>query len=93
MGHLPSLWAARDSEQPQLSQPFLTAEVLQPLDRCCGLLWPRSNRSRSILWMQDSRGSGAEGQNPLPHPAAHAAADAAQDIAFDVVQDTEITAP
>jgi len=43
--------------------------------------------------MQDSRGSGAEGQNPLPHPAAHAAADAAQDIAFDVVQDTEITAP
>ena len=81
----PSLLQAK---QPQLSQPFLRAKVLQPSDDCCGLLWPRFNRSMSALcwglqsWTQDSQGgshqSGAEGQNPLPLPAGHAAGDAAQ---------------
>ena len=53
----PSLLQA---EQPQLSQPFLVAEVLQPSDHFCGLLWTRSNRSMSFLcwglqsWTQDS---------------------------------------
>jgi len=42
----PSLLRA---EQPQLSQPFLTGEVLQPSDHLCGLLWTRSNRSMSFL--------------------------------------------
>ena len=42
----PSLLQA---EQPQLSQPFLTGEVLQPSDHCCGLLCPRPNRSMSYL--------------------------------------------
>ena len=37
------------AEQPQLSQPFLTAEVLQPSDHICGLLWTCSNRSMSHL--------------------------------------------
>ena len=63
------------AEQPQLSQPFLPAEGLQPSDHCWGLLRPRSHSSSSVLcwglqsWTQDSLGgsqqSGAEGQNPL----------------------------
>jgi len=54
----PSLLQA---EQPQPSQPFLTAEVLQPSDHLCGLLWTHSNSSMSLLcwglqrWTQDSR--------------------------------------
>ena len=42
----PSLLQA---EQPQLSQPFLTAEGFHCSDHCCGLLWPRSNSSMSVL--------------------------------------------
>jgi len=37
------------AEQPQLSRPFLIAEVLQPSDHFCGLLWTRSTRSMSFL--------------------------------------------
>ena len=54
----PSLLQA---EQPQLPQPVLVAEVLQPSDHLCGLLWPCSNISMSFLcwglqsWTQDSR--------------------------------------
>ena len=36
-------------EQPQLSQPFLIAEVFQPSDLFCGLIWTCSNRSMSFL--------------------------------------------
>jgi len=48
--------------QSQLShQHFLIAEVFQPSDHFCGLLWTRSNRSIFFLcwglqrWTQDSR--------------------------------------
>ena len=42
----PSLLQA---EQPQLSQPVITAEVLQPSAHFGGLLWPHSNGSVSFL--------------------------------------------
>jgi len=74
----PSLLQA---EQPQLSQPFLTAEVLQPSDNFCGLLWIHSNRTTSPeldTGLQVGSQSRAQGQNPLPCPAAQAAGDAAQ---------------
>ena len=54
----PSLLQA---EQPQLPQPVLVGEVLQPSDNLRGLLWPCSNPSMSFLcwglqsWTQDSR--------------------------------------
>jgi len=38
-----------EAEQPQLSQPFLLGEVFQPLDHFCGLPWPHSNSSMSVL--------------------------------------------
>jgi len=53
--------ALPQAEQPQLPQPVLVGEVLQPSDHLRGLLWPRSNTSMSFLcwglqsWMQDSR--------------------------------------
>ena len=67
----PSLLQA---EQPQLSQPFLIGEVLQPSDHLCGLLWTHSNSSMSFLcwglqnWRQDSRWglTRAECRNHLP---------------------------
>ena len=46
MSPQPSLLQA---EQPQLSQPVLIGEVLQPLNHLCGLLWTHSNRSVSFL--------------------------------------------
>jgi len=50
---VPALLQAKSS---QLSQPFLTAEVLQPSDYCCGLIRPRSNSSSSVLcWGLQSR--------------------------------------
>jgi len=54
----PSLLQA---EQPQLPQPVLIGEVLQPSDHLRGLLWTRSNTSMSFLswgpqsWTQYSR--------------------------------------
>ncbi|KAK4818642.1 hypothetical protein QYF61_016613 [Mycteria americana] len=49
-------------EHPQLSQPVFIAEVFQPSDHFCGLLWTRSNSSMSFLcqgpqsWTQYCRG-------------------------------------
>jgi len=82
----PSLLQA---EQPQLSQPVLTGEVLQPSNHFCGPLWLHSQQLHVCpvlrapeldagLWV-GSHQSRAEGQNPLPRPAGHAAGDAAHD--------------
>ena len=40
------------AEQPQLPQPVLVGEVLQPSDHLRGLLWPRSNTSTSAILKQ-----------------------------------------
>jgi len=49
----PSLLQA---EQPQLSQPFLTAEGFHPSGYCCGLLSTCSSRSVSCLcWVRQNR--------------------------------------
>uniref|UniRef100_A0A8C0IA66 C->U-editing enzyme APOBEC-1 n=1 Tax=Bubo bubo TaxID=30461 RepID=A0A8C0IA66_BUBBB len=54
------------AEHPQLSQPVLTGEVLQPPDHLCCLLWARSSRSLSFLcwrpqsWTQHCRGISLE---------------------------------
>jgi len=76
------------AEQAQVAWPFLLGEVFQPSDPFCGLLWPCTNRSMSVLcrglqsWTQDSRWgltrAEQRGQNPLPRPTGHAAFDAAQ---------------
>ncbi|KAK4828850.1 LOW QUALITY PROTEIN: hypothetical protein QYF61_000907 [Mycteria americana] len=82
----PSLLQA---EQPQLSQPVLVAEVLQPSDHFCGpplgllqqlhvLLVLRAAELDAVLQV-GSHQSRVEGQNHLPRPAGHAAFDAAQD--------------
>ncbi|KAM6339415.1 uncharacterized protein FN964_011309 isoform 1-T1 [Alca torda] len=56
------LWLlGRQVEHPQLSQPVLTAEGLQPSENLHGLLWPRSNGSTSFCcwgpqsWTQNCR--------------------------------------
>ena len=89
----PSLLLA---EQPQLSQPFLTAEVFHPSDHFCGLLWHHSNRSMSTVLSAleldtglpgESHQSGAEGQNLLHRTAGHSTGVAAQDmVAFWAVR-------
>ncbi|KAK4825745.1 LOW QUALITY PROTEIN: hypothetical protein QYF61_002184 [Mycteria americana] len=82
----PSLLQA---EQPQLSQPVLVGEVLQPSGHFCGppldplqqlhvLLVLRTPELDAVLQV-GSHQSRAEGQNPLPRPAGHASFDAAQD--------------
>jgi len=78
----PSLLQA---EQPQLSQPFLLAEMSQPSDHFCGPLLallqqvhvsPVLRAPELAAGLQvGSHQSGAEGQNPLPRPAGHAAFD------------------
>jgi len=78
-----------EAEQPQLSQPFLTGDVLQPLDHFCGppldllqqlhvLLVLRAPELDTRLQV-GSHQSRVEGQNHLPQPACQAAFDAAQD--------------
>ncbi|KAK4825361.1 hypothetical protein QYF61_026880 [Mycteria americana] len=82
----PSLLQA---EQPQLSQPVLVGEVLQPSDHFHGppldplqqlhvLLVLRAPELDAVLQV-GSHQSRVEGQNHLPRPAGHAAFDAAQD--------------
>ncbi|KAK4814100.1 hypothetical protein QYF61_008195 [Mycteria americana] len=82
----PSLLQA---EQPQLSQPVLVGEVLQPLDHFHGppldllqqlhvLLVLRAPELDAVLQVR-SHQSRVEGQNHLPRPAGHASFDAAQD--------------
>ncbi|KAK4829041.1 hypothetical protein QYF61_001846 [Mycteria americana] len=77
------------AEQPQLSQPVLIAEVLQPSDHFHGLpldplqqlhVFPvlRAPELDAVLQV-GSHQSRVEGQNHLPRPAGHAAFDAAQD--------------
>jgi len=77
------------AEQPQLSQPFLTGEMLQPSDHLCGPpldplqhlhVFPVLGSPELDTGLQvGSQQSGVEGQNPLSQPAGHAALDAAQD--------------
>ena len=74
----PSLLQA---EQPQLSQPFLTAEVLQPSDHLCGPPLDPLQHVHVFLVLRapeldaqlqtGSHHSRPEGQNPLPRPAGH----------------------
>ncbi|KAK4810857.1 hypothetical protein QYF61_008829 [Mycteria americana] len=82
----PSLLQA---EQPQLSQPVLVGEVLQPSDHFHGppldslqqlhvLLVLRAPELDAVLQVR-SHQSGVEWQNHLPRPAGHASFDAAQD--------------
>ncbi|KAK4814330.1 hypothetical protein QYF61_014844 [Mycteria americana] len=81
----PSLLQA---EQPQLSQPVLVGEVLQPSHHFRGppldslqqlhvLLVLRAPELDAALQV-GSHQSGVEGQNPLPRPAGHASFDASQ---------------
>jgi len=81
----PSLLQA---EQPQLSQPFLRGEVLQPLDNFYSppldplqqlhvLLVLRAPELNALLQV-GSHQSGVEWQNHFPWPAGHPALDAAQ---------------
>jgi len=82
--------ALLQAEQPQLSQPFHIAEVLQPSDHLCGpplnllqqlhvLLVLRAPELDAVLQV-GSHQSRAEGQNHLPCPAGHASLDAVQDV-------------
>ncbi|KAK4824308.1 hypothetical protein QYF61_013053 [Mycteria americana] len=81
---------AVQAEQPQLSQPVLVGEVLQPSDHFRGpplgplqqlhvLLVLRAPELDAVLQV-GSHQSRVEGQNPLPRPAGHASFDAAQDM-------------
>ncbi|KAK4816292.1 LOW QUALITY PROTEIN: hypothetical protein QYF61_014590 [Mycteria americana] len=82
----PSLLQA---EQPQLSQPVLTGEVLQPSDHFRGPPWYSLQQLHVLLVLRtpeldavlqvESHQSGVEGQNHFPQPAGHASLDAAQD--------------
>jgi len=88
-------WAIRSpcsllrAEQPQLSQPFLIGEVLQPSDHFCGPLldllqqvhvFPVLRAPELDAGLQvRSHQSRVEGQNHLPQPAGHTSLDAAQD--------------
>ncbi|KAK4829379.1 hypothetical protein QYF61_003719, partial [Mycteria americana] len=82
----PSLLQA---EPPQLSQPFLTGEVLQPSDNFCGPpldslqqvhVFPVQGTPELDAVLQvGSHQSRVEGQNHLPQPAGLASFDAAQD--------------
>ena len=78
-------------EQLQLSQPFLTGEVFQLSDHCCGLLWTLLSGLQQVhicpvlraldldaRLLGGSHQGRVEGQNPLPCPAVHTAGDAAQ---------------
>ena len=76
------------AEQPQLSQPVLIGEVLQPSDNFCQPslalqrvhVFPVLKAPELDAGLQvRSHQSGAEGQNHLPQPAAQASLDAAQD--------------
>ncbi|KAK4814468.1 hypothetical protein QYF61_018986 [Mycteria americana] len=82
----PSLLQA---QQPQLSQPVLVGEVLQPSDNFHGpplhglqqlhvLLVLRAPELDAVLQVR-SHQSRVEGQNLLPRPAGHASFNAAQD--------------
>ncbi|KAK4831174.1 LOW QUALITY PROTEIN: hypothetical protein QYF61_015644 [Mycteria americana] len=82
----PSLLQA---EQPQLSQPVLVGEVLQPSDHFHGPpldplqqlhVFPllRAPELDTVLQMSSHQSRG-EGQNHLPGPAGHSSFDAAQD--------------
>ncbi|KAK4815575.1 LOW QUALITY PROTEIN: hypothetical protein QYF61_004092 [Mycteria americana] len=76
------------AEQPQLSQPVLVGEVLQPSDHFRGpplnpiqqihVLVLRAPELDAVLQVR-SHQSGVEGQNHLPRPAGHASFDAARD--------------
>ncbi|KAK4818851.1 LOW QUALITY PROTEIN: hypothetical protein QYF61_020070 [Mycteria americana] len=77
------------AKQPQLSQPVLVGEALQPSDHFCGppldplqqlhvLLVLRAPELDAVLQVR-SHQSRVEGQNHLPRPAGHASFDAAQD--------------
>jgi len=77
------------AEQPQLSQPFLTGEVLHPSDDFCGPPLDPLQNACVILVLRapeldaglqvGSHQSRVEGQNHLPRPAGHTSLDAAQD--------------
>ncbi|KAK4825708.1 hypothetical protein QYF61_002067 [Mycteria americana] len=82
----PSLLQA---EQPQLSHPVFTGEVLQPSDHLRGppldslqqlhvLLMLGAPELNAVVQL-GSHESGVEGQNHLPRPAGHTSFDAAQD--------------
>ena len=71
------------AEQPQLSQPFFTGEVLQPSDHFhhppadpLHFTVLRATELDTRLQVR-SHESGVEGQNHLPQPAGHAAFHAA----------------
>ena len=81
----PSLLA----EEPQLSQPVPTEEVLEPSGHLCGpaldllqqfdvLLMLRTTELDTVLQVE-SHESRVEGQNHLPRPAGHTSLDATQD--------------
>ncbi|KAK4812466.1 LOW QUALITY PROTEIN: hypothetical protein QYF61_026459 [Mycteria americana] len=84
----PSLLQA---EQPQLSQPVLVGEVLQPSHHFRGPPLDPLQQLHVLLVLRDpeldtvlqvgSHQSRVEGQDRLPQPAGHAAFDAAQDMA------------
>ncbi|KAK4823365.1 hypothetical protein QYF61_001713 [Mycteria americana] len=78
-----------NAEQPQLSQPVLIGEVLQPSDHFRGppldllqqfhvLFVLRAPELDAVLQVR-SHQSRVEGQNHLPRPAGHTSFDAAQD--------------
>ncbi|KAK4816043.1 hypothetical protein QYF61_011051 [Mycteria americana] len=78
------------AEQPQLSQPFLIGEVLQPPDHFCGPpldllqqvhVFPvlRAPELDAVLQVGSHQSRG-EGQDHLPQPTGHASFDAAQDM-------------
>jgi len=78
------------TEQPQLSQPFLIEEALHPSDDFCGPPLDLLQQVRVLLVLRASEldtglqvrshQSRAEGQNYLPQPAGLASLDAAQDM-------------
>jgi len=77
------------SEQPQLPQPVLVGEVLQPSDHLRGPPLDLLQHIHVLLMLGapeldaglqvGSQESGVKGQNPLPRPAGRAALDAARD--------------
>ncbi|KAK4826957.1 hypothetical protein QYF61_012806 [Mycteria americana] len=89
LGNLFQCFTTLIAEQPQLSQPVLIGEVLQPSDHFRGpaldpiqqvhvLLVLRALELDAVLQV-GSHQSRVEGENHLPQPAGHASFDAAQD--------------
>ncbi|KAK4818005.1 hypothetical protein QYF61_004118 [Mycteria americana] len=84
LGSLSERSCSLGAEQPQLSQPVLIGEVLQPSDHFHGPPLDLLQQLHVLVlqsWTQYCRWdlTRAEGQNHLSRPAGHAAFDAAQD--------------